>query len=107
MPLLTVIFNMVAIFGGYLIGIKLLGGDSGIFWSNMQQGVSFHFDILNGVYKSIVFGLVATWIALYQGNYCMPTPEGIARATTRTVVYASLAILGLDFLLTAVMMGGW
>jgi len=107
MPLLVIIFDAVAIWGGYLVAVKLLGVDSGIFWSNMQGGVSFHADVLNGIYKSIVFGIVATWIALYQGMACVPTAEGIGRATTRTVVYASLAILGLDFILTAMMMGGW
>lgn len=107
MPLLTVLFNVFAIWGGFLIGVKVLGVDNGIFWSNMQEGVNFHFDVLNGIYKSIVFGLVATWIAVYQGSACVPTAEGIGRATTRTVVYASLAILGLDFILTALMMGGW
>ena len=107
MPLLVIIFDAVAIWGGYLVAVKLLGVDAGIFWSNMQGGVSFHGDVLNGIYKSIVFGMVATWIALYQGMACTPTAEGISRATTRTVVYASLAILGLDFILTAMMMGEW
>ena len=107
MPLLTIIFDAVAVWGGYLVAVKLLNVDSGVFWSNMQDGVSFHFDVLNGLYKSIVFGIVATWIALYQGMACIPTAEGIGRATTRTVVYASLAVLGLDFILTAMMMGGW
>ena len=107
MPLLTLIFDAVAVWGGYLVAVKLLNVDSGVFWSNMQSGVSFHFDVLNGLYKSMVFGVVATWIALYQGMACVPTAEGIGRATTRTVVYASLAILGLDFMLTAMMMGGW
>ncbi len=107
MPLLTMIFNVVAVWGGYLVAVKLLNVDSGIFWSNMQSGVSFRLDVLNGLYKSVVFGIVSTWIALYQGMACVPTAEGIGRATTRTVVYASLAILGLDFILTAIMMGGW
>ncbi len=106
-PLLTIIFDAFAIWGGYLISVKVLGVDAGIFWSNMQSGVSFHFDVLNGIYKAIVFGIVATWIAVYQGYACVPTAEGIGKATTRTVVYASLAILGLDFILTALMMGGW
>jgi phospholipid/cholesterol/gamma-HCH transport system permease protein len=107
MPLLAIIFDAVAIFGGYLVSVKLLGVDSGSFWSNMQSSVVFSDDVLNGIYKSIVFGIVATWIAVYQGNACIPTAEGIGRATTRTVVYSSLAILGLDFILTAMMMGGW
>lgn len=107
LPLLTIVFNAVAIFGGYLVGVKLLGNDGGTFWSSMQSGVFFDSDVMNGLYKSIVFAVVATWIAVYQGNACIPTAEGIGRATTRTVVIASLAVLGLDFILTAMMMGGW
>lgn len=107
MPVLAAIFSLVAIFGGYLIGVKWLGVDNGLFWNNMQSAVNFHEDILNGVIKSIVFGFVATWIAVFQGYDTVPTAEGIGRATTRTVVYSSLAVLGLDFVLTAMMMGGW
>jgi phospholipid/cholesterol/gamma-HCH transport system permease protein len=107
MPLLTIIFNLVAIYGAYLVGVKWLGLDSGAFWSNMQSSVDFSADIVNGIYKSIVFGLVVTWISLYQGYYAEPTSAGIASATTRSVVYSSLAILGLDFVLTAMMIGGW
>jgi phospholipid/cholesterol/gamma-HCH transport system permease protein len=107
MPLLVIIFDAFAIWGGYLISVKVLGIDGGTFWNNMQAGVNFHTDVLNGIYKAIVFGVVATWVAVYQGYACVPTAEGISRATTRTVVYASLAVLGLDFILTALMMGGW
>ncbi len=107
MPILTAIFCAIAIFGGYLIGVKWLGIDGGAFWSNMQVAVNFHDDVLNGLIKSVVFGFVVTWIALFQGYNSVPTAEGISRATTRTVVYSSLAVLGLDFVLTAVMMGGW
>ncbi len=107
MPLLTIIFNMVAIYGAYLVGVKWLGMDAGAFWSNMQSAVDFRLDILNGIYKSVVFGVVVTWIALYQGYDAVPTSAGIANATTRTVVYSSLAVLGLDFVLTAMMIGGW
>lgn len=106
-PILTIIFNAVAIFGGYLVDVHWLSVDSGAFWSNMQTSVNFYDDVLNGVIKSVVFGFVMTWIAVFQGYDTVPTAEGIARATTRTVVYASLAVLGLDFVLTAVMMGGW
>lgn len=106
-PILAVIFSAVAIFGGYLIGVQWLGVDNGSFWGNMQASVNFHDDILNGIIKSVVFGFVVTWIAVFQGYDATPTAEGIGRATTRTVVYSSLAILGLDFVLTAVMMGGW
>jgi phospholipid/cholesterol/gamma-HCH transport system permease protein len=107
LPLLTIIFNLVAIYGAYLVGVKWLGLDAGAFWSNMQSSVDFRLDVVNGIYKSIVFGLVVTWISLYQGYYAEPTSAGIASATTRSVVYSSLAILGLDFVLTAMMIGGW
>lgn len=107
LPLLTLIFCAVAIGGGYLIGVEWLGIDGGAFWSGMQSAVDFRIDVLNGLIKSIVFGFMVTWIAVFQGYDTMPTPEGISRATTRTVVYASLTILGLDFVLTAIMMGGW
>ncbi len=107
MPLLTLIFSIVAILGGYIVGVEWLSVDSGAFWSNMQSSVNFRIDVLNGVIKSVVFGIVVTWIALYQGYYTTPTVDGISRATTRTVVFSSLAILGLDFVLTATMLGGW
>ena len=107
MPILTVIFNIVAIYGGYLVGVEWLGIDGGSFWSNMQSAVDFRLDIVNGIIKSMVFGFIVTWIAVYQGFYCEPTAPGISRATTRTVVYSSLAVLGFDFILTAVMLEGW
>lgn len=103
LPILTLIFSAVAIIGGYWVGVSWLGVDAGAFWNNMQSSVSFQDDVVNGIIKSLFFGWVVTWIAVYQGYYCVPTAEGIAKATTRTVVYASLAILGLDFLLTAIM----
>jgi phospholipid/cholesterol/gamma-HCH transport system permease protein len=103
MPLLMLIFNALSIIGGYWVGVCWLGVDSGSFWGNMQQSVNFHDDILNGLIKSVVFGWVISWIALYQGYSCQGTSEGIARATTRTVVYSSLAVLGFDFFLTAMM----
>jgi phospholipid/cholesterol/gamma-HCH transport system permease protein len=106
-PVLTAIFSAIAIYGGYLVGVKWLGVDGGSFWSNMQSSVDFHEDILNGMIKSVVFGAVITWIAVFQGYDTVPTAEGISRATTRSVVYSSLAILGLDFVLTAMMLGGW
>jgi len=106
MPVLALIFSAVAILGGYWVGVMLLGVDPGSFWGNMQDNVDFRDDVVNGIIKSAVFGLVCTWIALFQGYACVPTAEGIARATTRTVVYASLAVLGLDFFLTAVMFTG-
>jgi phospholipid/cholesterol/gamma-HCH transport system permease protein len=107
LPVLATIFSAVAIFGGYLVGVKWLGIDAGQFWSNMQTAVNFRIDILNGIIKSVVFGFVCTWIAVYQGYATTPTAEGIGRATTKTVVYSSLATLGLDFILTAIMLGGW
>ena len=107
LPLLTSIFSAVAIYGGYLVGVKWLGLDNGAFWSNMQASVDFYNDVINGLIKSLVFGFVVSWIAVYQGYDTVPTAEGISRATTRTVVFSSLAILGLDFVLTATMLGGW
>jgi len=106
-PILAIIFNAVAIYGAYLLGVLWLGIDSGTFWSNMQASVNFRIDVVNGIIKSIVFGFVAVWIAVYQGYYATPTAEGISRAATRTVVYASVLILGLDFVLTAMMLEAW
>ncbi|MHB0992059.1 MAG: lipid asymmetry maintenance ABC transporter permease subunit MlaE [Burkholderiales bacterium] len=106
MPLLAAIFSMVGVYGGYLIGVVLLGVDEGAFWSQMQSAVSLRQDVLNGVIKSIVFGFAVTTIALFEGYDSMPTAEGISRATTRTVVNSSLAILALDFVLTAFMFKG-
>lgn len=107
MPLLTLIFTMSAIYGSYLVGVKWLGLDAGVFWSNMQAAVDFRVDIINGILKSIVFGAAVTWIAVQQGYEAKPTAAGIASATTRSVVYGSLAVLGLDFVLTAMMIGEW
>ncbi|MDR3490757.1 MAG: lipid asymmetry maintenance ABC transporter permease subunit MlaE [Gammaproteobacteria bacterium] len=107
MPMLTIIFNAVAIYGAYLIGVKWLGLDGGAFWSNMRDSVDFHLDVMNGVIKSVVFGFVVIWISVFQGYSAPPTSAGIAGATTRTVVYSSLAVLGLDFILTAMMIGDW
>lgn len=105
LPVLTVIFNVVAIYGGYIVGVQWLGTDAGSFWGHMQDSVHFREDIMNTVYKSVVFGALITWVAVYQGFATEPTSEGISRATTRTVVYSSLIILGMDFLLTAIMFG--
>jgi phospholipid/cholesterol/gamma-HCH transport system permease protein len=103
MPILAAIFSAVGILGGYVVGVLLIGVDAGAFWSQMQGGVDVWRDIGAGVIKSVVFGLAVTFVALFQGYEAKPTPEGVSRATTRTVVYASLAVLGLDFLLTALM----
>ncbi len=103
MPLLAAIFSAVGVLGGYVVGVLLIGVDAGAFWSQMQGGVDVWRDVGNGVVKSIVFGFAVTFIALFQGYEAKATPEGVSLATTRTVVYASLAVLGLDFLLTALM----
>ncbi|AWB34908.1 lipid asymmetry maintenance ABC transporter permease subunit MlaE [Orrella marina] len=103
MPILAAVFSMVGILGGWVVGVILIGVDTGAFWSQMQDGVDVFADVLNGVIKSFVFGVVVTLIALYEGWQCRPTPEGVSRATTRTVVAGSLAVLGLDFILTALM----
>ena len=107
LPLLAFIFSAVAIFGGYFIGVQCLGVDAGTFWSNMQSAINFKVDVLSGIIKSVVFAFVVIWISVFQGFTCIPTAEGISQATTRTVVYSSLAVLGLDFLLTAITIGGW
>lgn len=103
MPLLAAVFSAVGVTGGYVVGVVMLGVDSGAFWGQMQGGVDVWRDVGNGVVKSLVFGFTVTFIALLQGYEAQPTPEGVSRATTRTVVMASLAVLGLDFVLTAMM----
>ena len=103
MPLLAAMFSAVGIFGGYVVGVLLIGIDSGQFWSQMQAGVDVWDDVGNGIVKSVVFGVTCTVVALYQGYEAEATPEGVATATTRTVVISSLAVLLLDFVLTAVM----
>jgi phospholipid/cholesterol/gamma-HCH transport system permease protein len=103
LPLLSAVFSAVGILGGWVVGVVLIGVDSGSFWGQMQGGVDVIRDVGNGVLKSFVFGLTVTFVALLQGYSAKPTPEGVSRATTRTVVVASLAVLGLDFLLTAMM----
>lgn len=106
MPLLAAMFSAVGVFGGYLIAVVLIGVDAGAFWSQMQASVDLRNDIVNGVIKSVVFGVTVTAIALFEGYDAPPTAEGVSRATTRTVVTSSLAILGLDFVLTAFMFRG-
>jgi len=105
LPLLALMFSVVGIWGGSWVAVDWLGVYEGSFWANMQNSVSFTDDVLNGLVKSLVFAFVTTWIAVFQGYDCEPTSEGISRATTKTVVYASLAVLGLDFILTALMFG--
>jgi phospholipid/cholesterol/gamma-HCH transport system permease protein len=103
MPLLAAVFSAVGVIGGYVVGVLMIGIDAGSFWSQMQGGVDVWQDVGNGVIKSIVFGFAVSFIALLQGFEAQPTPEGVAHATTRTVVVASLTVLGLDFILTAMM----
>ncbi len=103
MPLLAAVFSAVGVVGGWLVGVVLIGVDSGAFWGQMQSGVDVFKDVGNGVVKSVVFGVAVTFIAVLQGYVAKPTPEGVSRATTRTVVMASLAVLALDFVLTALM----
>ena len=103
MPLLAAVFSAVGVIGGWIVGVVMIGVDAGSFWSQMQSGVDVWRDVGNGVVKSFVFGITVTFVALFQGFEAQPTPEGVSRATTRTVVVASLAVLGLDFLLTTLM----
>ena len=103
MPLLAAVFSAVGILGGWLVGVVMIGIDAGSFWSQMQGGVDVWKDLGNGVVKSVVFGFTVSFVALFQGYEAQATPEGVAHATTRTVVVASLAVLGLDFVLTALM----
>ncbi|MDT0595987.1 lipid asymmetry maintenance ABC transporter permease subunit MlaE [Glaciecola petra] len=105
MPMLAIIFSAIGILGGHLVGVDWLGVDSGSYWSIMQATVDWNQDVVNGIIKSFVFALVVVWIALFKGYSCIPTSEGISQATTQTVVFSSLAILGLDFILTALMFG--
>lgn len=107
LPLLTALFNVAGIFGGYLVAVNVIGVDSGTFWSIMQDAVDFRLDIVNGIIKSVVFGGAVTLIAVFEGFTSDPTAEGVSRATTRTVVASALVVLGLDFLLTAFMFQGF
>lgn len=106
MPFLAAMFSSVGVFGGYLVTVVLIGVDEGSFWSQMQSAVDFRYDIVNGVIKTCVFGVAVTAIAVFEGYDAPPTAEGVSGATTRTVVTSSLAILGLDFVLTAFMFRG-
>ena len=106
MPLLAAIFSAVGIIGGFVVGVGLLGVDDGAYWAQMRNAVDFREDVINGVIKSLVFGFATTWIAVFQGYDCVPTSAGVSRATTRSVVYASLVVLGLNFVLAALMLNG-
>ncbi len=105
MPLLAALFSAIGIIGGQLVGSGLLGVDEGAYWSQMQNQIDFYDDIINGVIKSVIFGFVTSWIALFEGYDAIPTSEGVSRATTRTVVNSAFSILGLDFILTTLMFG--
>lgn len=105
MPLLAALFSAIGVLGGHMVGVGLLGVDDGSYWSQMQAGIDFQDDIINGIIKSIIFGFAVSWIALFEGYDAIPTSEGVSRATTRTVVNSAFTILGLDFILTALMFG--
>ncbi|MDY6943619.1 MAG: lipid asymmetry maintenance ABC transporter permease subunit MlaE [Pseudomonadota bacterium] len=106
LPLLSAIFTSLGILGGYLVGVSLLGVDAGAYWGQIENAATFEDDVMNGVIKSLVFGVVVSWIAVFQGYHAVPTSEGVSRATTNTVVVSSLAVLGLDFILTGLMFTG-
>lgn len=105
-PVLAVMFSVVGILSAWFVGVGMLGVDSGSFWAQMQTSVDWYDDAVNGIYKSIVFGIVVAWIAVFEGYDTIPTSEGVGRATTRTVVNGSLVVLALDFILTSLMFGG-
>jgi phospholipid/cholesterol/gamma-HCH transport system permease protein len=106
MPLLAALFSAVGVFGGYLVGVVLIGVDEGAFWSQMQGSVDFRYDVWNGVVKSFVFGVAVSLIAVFEGYDAVPTAEGVSASIKRTVVYSALAILALDFVLTSFMFRG-
>jgi phospholipid/cholesterol/gamma-HCH transport system permease protein len=103
MPLLAAVFGAIGIIGGWVVGVLMIGVDPGAFWGQMQGGVDVWKDVGNGIVKSVVFGIAVTFIAVLEGFEAQPTPEGVSRATTRTVVVSSLSVLALDFVLTAMM----
>jgi phospholipid/cholesterol/gamma-HCH transport system permease protein len=103
MPVLATVFSAIGVIGGYLVGVQLIGVDEGAFWSQMQGNIDVRRDVMNGLLKSFIFGVAVTFTALFQGYEAQPTPEGVSRATTRTVVIASLMVLALDFVMTALM----
>lgn len=105
-PILALIFSAVAILGAYFVAVGLLGLDYSVFWSQMQTSVDWNEDVVNGIIKSVAFGFIAAWIAVFEGHDAIPTSEGVSRATIRTVVHTSLSVLGLDFILTSLMFGG-
>jgi phospholipid/cholesterol/gamma-HCH transport system permease protein len=107
MPLLAALFSAMGVFGAYVVGVRMIGVDEGAFWSQMQAAVDFRYDVMNGVIKSMVFGVAISAIATFEGFDAPPTAEGVSRATTRTVVHSSLMVLALDLVLTGFMLRGW
>ena len=107
MPLLAAMFSAVGVMGSWIVGVQIIGVDPGSFWSQMQAGVDIRNDIGNGVIKSMIFGVICAFIALFVGNEATATPEGVSLATTSTVVASSLVVLGFDFMLTGLMFGGF
>ncbi|HVK54896.1 MAG TPA: ABC transporter permease, partial [Burkholderiales bacterium] len=107
MPLLAALFSAMGVFGAYVVGVRLIGVDEGAFWSQMQAAVDFRYDVMNGVIKSMVFGVAISAIATFEGFDAPPTAEGVSGATTRTVVHSSLMVLALDLVLTGFMLRGW
>ena len=106
MPVLAIIFSAIGNIGSWFVGVQLIGTDNGAFWSQMQNGVDLYIDVVNSVIKSFVFGVIVGLVALFQGYSSRPTPDGVSRATTRTVVISSLLVLGVDFMMTALMFSG-
>ena len=106
LPLLAALFSTLGIYGGYLVGVRLIGIDSGAYWGQMSAAVDWQYDVVNGVIKSLVFAVAISLIAVFEGYDATPTAEGVSAATTRTVVTSALAILALDFVLTVFMFRG-
>jgi phospholipid/cholesterol/gamma-HCH transport system permease protein len=104
MPLLVAIFNLVGLFGAQLIGVQLLGVDPGAFWSQMQSAVELD-DVVEGIVKSLCFGVACSLIAVFEGYNAEPTAAGVGLATTRTVVISSVLTLLIDYMLTAAFLG--
>jgi phospholipid/cholesterol/gamma-HCH transport system permease protein len=104
MPLLAAIFSGIGIFGAWLVGVRLMGVDQGAFWGSIQQQVDLYDDVVSGIVKSVAFGIVASFLAVFEGYNCIPTAEGVSRATTRTVVITAISVLALDFILTALLL---
>ena len=102
-PMLASLFSAIGVIGGWIVAVLMIGVDSGAFWSQMSDGVDFWGDVVNGFIKSFVFGVLITHISLYMGYTAKPTPEGVSSATTQTVIVSAFSILGMDFILTALM----